>query len=72
MAIAKHKNAGKTVAEILKGKRASIKAAPLEKGSPSWDDIMNLTWEEISQRAKNRELGFMTFKKLLSKGEYDR
>ena len=28
-------NAGKTVAEILTQKKASIKAAPLEPGSPS-------------------------------------
>jgi hypothetical protein len=33
--MAKHKNAGKTVAEILKGKKAGIKAAALDKGSPS-------------------------------------
>jgi hypothetical protein len=33
---------------------------------------MDLTWEEISRRAKLREPGFATFKKLLSKGEYDK
>ncbi|MCI0461636.1 MAG: hypothetical protein L0Z62_32195 [Gemmataceae bacterium] len=65
-------NAGKTVAEILKGKKASIKQAALDPGSPSWDEIMHLTWEEIHDRAKRRVPGYKTFKKLLSSGEYDK
>jgi len=68
----KHKNAGKTVGEILKDKKAGIKTAELEEGSPSWDDILNLTWEDIVKAAKKREPGFKTFKKLLSQGEYDK
>jgi hypothetical protein len=40
-------NAGKTVAEILKGKKGSIKNAPLPPGSPTWDSILNKTWDEI-------------------------
>jgi hypothetical protein len=44
-------NAGKTVEEILKGKKASIKQAELEEGSPSWDDILGLTWEEIEEES---------------------
>jgi len=70
--MAKHKYAGKTVAEILKDKRASIKDAPLGEGAPSWDDVLDLTWEEIVTRAKKRQPGFQTIKKLLAKGEYDR
>ena len=70
--MAQHKHSGKTVAEILEEKRASIKDAELEEGSPSWDDILNLSWEEIIDRAKKREPGFQTIKKLLSKGEYDK
>ena len=61
-----------TVSEILRRKRGSIRSAALEPGSPSWDDIAELTWDEITQRAKNRETGFKTFKKLLSSGEYDK
>jgi hypothetical protein len=61
-----------TVREILKRKRGAIKDAGLEPGSPSWDDILDLTWEEITERAKNRETGFKTFKKLLGKSKYDR
>jgi len=41
--MAKHKYAGKTVADILKKKRGDIKYAPLDQGSPSWDDIQDLT-----------------------------
>ena len=70
--MAQHKYAGKTVAEILKAKRASIKDAALGEGSPSWDEILNLPWEEVVERAKKREPGFGTIKKLLSKGEYDK
>lgn len=70
--MAKHKNAGMTVAEILGEKRASIKDAPLDPGSPSWDDILDLTWEDIVEGAKKRQPGYKTFKKLLSKGEYDK
>ena len=65
-------NAGKTVAEILEAKRGSIKNASLEEGSPSWDDISDLTWEEILKKAKAREPGFKTFRKLLSDGGYNK
>jgi hypothetical protein len=68
-----HKYAGKTVAEILtKHKKASIKDAPLDPGSPSWDDIANMTWEELVKRAKKRETGYKTIKKLLGNQEYDK
>jgi hypothetical protein len=65
-------NAGKTVAEILNGKIARIKNVPLEPGSPSWDDIRHLTWEELVEKARKREPGFRTFRKLLTDGNYDK
>jgi hypothetical protein len=65
-------NAGKTVEEILKGKRGNIMKAPLEPGSPSWDDILHLTWEEVEERADRREPGFRTFKKLLKQRRFDK
>ena len=65
-------NAGKTVAEILIDKRGSIKQAPLEPGSPSWDDILHLTWEEVDKRAQQRKPGFVTFRKLLRDGRFDK
>lgn len=65
-------NDGQTVAEILTRKKSSIRSAPLEKGSPSWDDILDMMWEEVVQRAKQREPGFRTIRKLLSDGRFDR
>jgi hypothetical protein len=67
-----HRYAGKTVAEILIGKKASIKDAPLERGSPSWSEIMKATWEDIEVRAKAGEPGYKTIKKLLGSREYDK
>jgi hypothetical protein len=61
-----------TVAEILKGKKASIKYAPLPKGSPSWDDILDESWEEIDRRARARIPGYKTIRKLLKDKEYDK
>jgi len=65
-------NAGKTVAEILTTKRASIQNAPLSEGSPSWDEIMHLTWEEIEAKAQRGEPGFRTFHKLLKRKRFDK
>jgi hypothetical protein len=58
-------NAGKTVREILKGKRGAIRTAPLERGAPSWDDILDVVWEDLVKKAVADEPGFRTFKKLL-------
>lgn len=63
---------GKTVEEILKTKRAAIRQAPLEKGSPSWDDILHLTWEEVVKKHKRRERGFKIFHKLLKDSRIDK
>jgi hypothetical protein len=65
-------NAGKTVAEILKGKKGRIKHAPLEEGSPSWDDIMHLTWEEIEEKMRRREPGSKIFHKLLKAKRFNK
>ena len=70
--MAKHKHAGKTVAEILKEKQASIKDPALEEGSPSWDDILDLTWEDLKRRAARGEPGFKTFKKLLDRKRFNK
>lgn len=56
---------GMTVAEILRLKRAAILRARLEHGSPSWDDIMDMSWEEVEENHKRRKSGFKTFHKLL-------
>ena len=63
---------GQTVTEILKDKKARIKHAPLPKGSPSWDEIMHLTWEEIEEGKARDDPGFNTFHKLLKSKEYNK
>jgi hypothetical protein len=63
---------GKTVREILSAKKASIRDAPLPPGSPPWDDVLDLTWEELTERAKRRVPGYKTIKKLLGAKEYDK
>jgi len=65
-------NAGKTVIEILKGKMGSVKQARMKPGSPSWDDILHLSWEEIERRARRNETGYKTIRKLLSDPEYNK
>jgi hypothetical protein len=66
------KNTGRTVREILKGKRGAIRQALLEPNSPSWDDILNLTWEEVVEKAETDEPGFRTIKKLLGDKRFDK
>lgn len=61
-----------TVADILARKKGSVRQAPLEAGSPSWEEIQGLTWAEIKDRARKRVTGYKTFRKLLSDSEYDR
>ena len=61
-----------TVWEILTRKLAKIRAAPLDKGSPSWDDIAGETWKTIRQKARRRVTGYRTFKKLLTCGRFDK
>jgi hypothetical protein len=61
-----------TVAEILKRKRGAIRQAPLEPGSPSWDDILHETWGEVKEKARRRVPGYKTFRKLLSDSEYEK
>ena len=67
-----HRFAGMTVAEILPYKKASILTAPLEPDSPSWMEIETLTWEEISDRARQSLPGYRTIRKLLSDRRFDK
>ena len=63
---------GKTVEEILRFKRASIKNAALDEGSPSWDEILDMNWEELEQKAKQGETGYRTILKLLKRRRFDK
>lgn len=70
--MANNPNNGKAVAEILAGKKGSIRQAPLESGSPSWADIGGMMWEEVVARAARDEPGFGTIRKLLSDRRFDK
>ena len=65
-------NRGRTVRDILTEKLGSIRRAPLDKGSPSWNAILDMMWEEVIVRADADEPGFRTFKKLLAGGRFDK
>jgi RHS repeat-associated protein len=65
-------NAGKTVAEILKSKKASIRNAAPDPGSPSWEDILNETWESIEAGARAGRTGFRTIRKLLTDSRFNK
>lgn len=63
---------GLTVTEILRFKLASIKKAPLPPGSPSWESIGSVKWEELESGAQQNRPGFKVFKKLLKETRFDR
>jgi hypothetical protein len=67
-----HKFTGLTVADILKLKKGNIKQAKLPKGSPDWDALSQLTWEEIEIGAKMGQPGFKMVRKLLTDKRFDR
>jgi hypothetical protein len=56
----------------LKGKKGSIKQAPLDKGSPPWSEIEKMKWGDIEKGAKQNKPGFRTIRKLLTQGEYNK
>jgi hypothetical protein len=60
------------VSEILKGKKASIKNAAFEQGSPGWEEIQDVTWAEIDERAKQNLTGYRTIRKLLADSRFDK
>jgi hypothetical protein len=63
---------GQSVAEILKTERSSIKNADLPAGSPTWRQIMNMTWEQIEAAARANKPGSRTIKKLLTGGGFNK
>ena len=67
-----HRFSGKRVIDILKLKKGSIKQAQLPEGSPSWDEINQMTWEEIDESANSNLTGFKAIRKLLSDRRFDK
>ena len=64
-------NGNKTVKEILKTKKGSIKNAPLPPGGPHWDDILFMTLNEI-QRLARGDSGWHAIYKLLTDGRFNK
>ena len=60
------------VREILRGKKGSIRQAPLPKGLPSWEEVLDLPLSEIERRANADETGYRTIRKLLKDKRFDR
>jgi len=61
-----------SVADVLKGKKGSIKQAPLPPGSPSWDDILDRTMADIEKGAKENRPGYKEIRKLLQDKRFDK
>ena len=58
--------------DILKLKKGSIKQAQLPESSPSWDEINQMSWEEIESNANSNLTGFKAIRKLLSDRRFDK
>ena len=67
-----HKFAGMRVRDILRLKKASVRNAPLPPGSPTWDEVEDMIWEDVDEAARRNEPGFKTIRKLLTDGRFDR
>ena len=66
-----HRFAGQKVSEILRQKRGDIMKAKLPKGSPRWEEVRGMTWEQINKGAGDNRPGFKTIRKLLSDRRFD-
>ena len=62
----------RTVAEVLAGKRGSIKNAPLPPGSPSWEEVSNMTMGQVSALARQNTPGYRTIWKLLTDRRFNK
>jgi hypothetical protein len=67
-----HKFSSLLVADILKQKKGSIKQAKLPKGTPDWDELSRMTWEQIEAGAKAGTPGFKVVRKLLTDKRFDK
>ena len=65
-------NGKTTVRDILKNKRGNIKNAKLDPGTPGWDEIQDLTWDDIVNGARQNKPGFKTIKKVLGNIRFDK
>jgi hypothetical protein len=49
-----------------------VKQAPLPDQSPAWEDLSDMTWEELEACADANLPGFRTIRKLLSDRRFDK
>jgi len=61
-----------TVNQVMKNRLGSIRRAPLPKGSPSLNDIGDMTMEQVQAAAKSNEPGFKTILKLLNDSRFSK
>lgn len=54
------------VRDILKTRRASIRSKGLDPGAPGWDEINDLTLEDVLARYKRDPKRYRTIRKLLT------
>jgi hypothetical protein len=66
-----HRYAHQLASVILRGKKASIRHAPLPGGSPPWPEIEKMTREEIEDGASRNQPGFRMIRKLLSDRRFE-
>jgi len=62
----------KTVEEVLKTKKGSIKNAPLPPGGPNWKDLLKKTMKEIKDLAQKGVKGYKEIWKLLTDSRFNK
>jgi hypothetical protein len=62
----------KTVQEVLKGKKGSIKNADLPPGGPDWKTLLPMTMETVRKLAQKGEPGFKAIWKLLTDQRFNK
>jgi hypothetical protein len=60
------------VSDVLKGKKGSIKQAPLPPGSPSWEDLLDKKMSDIETGANENRPGYKEIRKLLRDKRFDK
>jgi hypothetical protein len=70
--VSPHKYSGMLVRDILLRKKASVRSAPLPPGTPPWDEVAGMTWEQVDDAAVQNQVGFKTIRKLLTDSRFDK
>ena len=65
-------NGDQSVNDVLQGKLGSITRVELPPGSPSWDEVRDLTMNDVVQRARQNLTGYKTILKLLTNSRFNK